>query len=71
MRSAPRKTRISCLSVSMMMIIIIIIIIIILMIDFVEVKNNKNSKSSTRMWHVLLIPELQKKNERRLTTTRT
>ena len=48
-----------------------IIIIITLVIDFVELKNNKNSKSSTRMWHVLLIPELQKKNERRLTTTRT
>ena len=55
----------------MMIIIIIIIIIIILIIDFVELKNNKNSKSSTRMWHALLIPELQKKNERRLTTTRT
>ena len=53
------------------MMMIIIIIIIIFIIDFVELKNNKNSKSSTRMWHALLIPELQKKNERRLTTTRT
>ena len=51
------------LLIIMMKAIIIIIIIIIIITIIIVIKSS--------MWHVLLIPELQKKNVRRLTTNRT